>query len=110
MSVAFGYFVNFVRDYQTGRGGSVMELVSIEDVWFKADNGTIDISLINYGKVDVNITSVYMDSQPVNFASSGSIPVGEHGTVTLNTGWMSGESYHFKLISERGSVFEGEYV
>ncbi|MCK5628411.1 hypothetical protein KAI12_03005, partial [Candidatus Bathyarchaeota archaeon] len=32
MSLVFGFFVDYVSDYQSGRGSSVMELVEIEDV------------------------------------------------------------------------------
>jgi hypothetical protein len=109
MSVAFGFFVTFVRDYQAGRGGSVMELVSIEDVWFKADNSTVEIWLYNYGKVNVKMNAAYIDSQSINFTST-EIPVGKHMNMTLFTWWTSGTPYHFRLITERGAVSEGEYV
>jgi hypothetical protein len=113
MSVAFGYFVNFVKDYQTGRGGSVMEMVYIEDVWFRADNTSIWV--YNYGKVSVTINSLYINGQSVNLDPIGSlsIPTGKHGNMTIPTttwNWTASQSYHFKLATERGSVSEGEFV
>jgi flagellin-like protein len=117
MSVAFGYFVNFVKDYQAGRGQSVMEMISIEDVWFRAGNTSIWV--YNYGKVSVTINALYIDGQSVNFdpLSSLSVPVGEHGDMIVpSTAWNLTSApgtthlYHFKLVTERGSAFEGEYV
>ncbi len=117
MSVAFGYFVNFVKDYQAGRGQSVMEMISIEDVWFRADNTSIWI--YNYGKVSVTINALYINGQSVNFDPSGSlsVPVGEHRDMIVPAtawNWTSARGtthlYHFKLVTERGSVSEGEHV
>ena len=53
MTVAFGFFVNYVRDYQTGSGSSVLEAAEIEDVWFRHTNysNTEDA-------VDVNLTGL----------------------------------------------------
>jgi flagellin-like protein len=110
MSMAFGYFVNFVKDYQTGRGASVMELVSIEDVWFK-DGGNIAVWLYNYGKVDVKITTFYINGQLVS-SDSFAVPVGGHAQMDVQTSieWLPGVAYHLKLVTERGSVFEGNYT
>ena len=113
MSVAFGYFVNFVKDYQAGRGQSVMEMISIEDVWFRADNTSIWV--YNYGKVSVTINALYINGQSVNFDPLGSLsmPVGKHGEMIVPAtawNWTTPHSYHFKLVTERGSVSEGEYV
>jgi flagellin-like protein len=108
MSVAFGFFVTFVRDYQAGRGGSVMELVSIEDVWFKAGNSVVDVWLYNYGKVGVKVNSIFIDGISVNFSNT-EVPVGEHLNVIMSATWASDTAYHFRVVTERGSVFEGEY-
>jgi flagellin-like protein len=109
MSVAFGYFVNFVRDYQAGRGGSVMELISIEDVWFKADRSTIQIWLYNYGKIDANINTLYVDGHLVSFANF-TISAGGHRNMSVSSEWTPDTAYHLRLVTERGSVFEGQYV
>jgi flagellin-like protein len=114
MSVAFGYFVSFVKDYQTGRGGSVMELVSIEDVWFNpTGQRAIEIWLYNYGKVDVKMNAVYVNGAQLNFDPNPIlIPVGKHNcTIAYPTnGWDYNTVYDLKLVTERGSAFEGEYA
>jgi flagellin-like protein len=113
MSVAFGYFVNFVKDYQAGRGQSVMEMISIEDIWFRTGNTSIWV--YNYGKVSVTINALYINGQSVNFDPLGSLsmPVGKHGEMIVPAtawNWTTTHLYHFKLVTERGSVSEGEYV
>jgi flagellin-like protein len=117
MSMAFGYFVNFVKDYQAGRGASVMELVSIEDVWFKNVNGagsstvydTVEMWLYNCGKVGVKVSTLYKDGQSVGF-NSIEIPVGGHVNMAINMITYAGITYHLKLVTERGSAFEGDYT
>jgi flagellin-like protein len=110
MSVAFGYFVTFVRDYQSGRGGSVMELASIEDVWFKTDRSTIDVWVYNYGKVDINISTAYINGQQLASFNEAEVSIGKHANMTLQVQWNSTIPYDLKLVTERGSVFEGHYV
>jgi len=113
MSVAFAFFVSYVKDYQTGRGSSVLELVEIEDVWFKeiGANKTVEIWLYNYGKAAVNITAFYLDSLQANFSPNPvQIAVGKHESMSFVFSWIPGERYAFKLATERGSVFEREYV
>ena len=117
MSMAFGYFVNFVKDYQTGQGASVMELVSVEDVWFKAGTGTgsntvygsVEVWLYNYGKVSVQMSTFYKDGQSVDF-NSIEIPAGGHANMTVYMATHAGVTYHFRFVTERGSVFEGDYT
>ena len=117
MSILFGFFVTFVKDYQAGRGSSVMELVSIEDVWFRFNpDGTVanvTIWLYNYGKVDVTVNAFYVNGQSIVDFNSLTIPIGEHNNTTvepMNGGWVSGITYDFKFVTERGSTFEGNYT
>jgi len=114
MSIMFSFFVTFVKNYQTGSGSSVMELVSIEDVWFRFNTGgNVTVWLYNYGKVDVTVSAFYVNGVSVNF-NSMTIPVGEHmsATVQVNNGneWIPGTTYDFKFVTQRGSVFESDYT
>jgi flagellin-like protein len=115
MSLVFAFFVNYVRDYQLGRGSSVLELAEIEDVWFHPNmvNGSfpVDVWLYNYGKIDIQISSVYVDGIPVNFTyQPTTVQVGQHAKMIVLLNWTSGEDYDIKIITARSSVFEGEYV
>jgi len=121
MSILFSFFVTFVKNYQAGSGSSVMEMISIEDVWFNATGGNATIWLYNYGKVDVTVSTLYVNSISYNFTSM-IIPVGEHMSTTVQYGnysnggsdgtpaWTQGGTYDFKFVTERGSVFEGDYT
>jgi hypothetical protein len=111
MSMAFAYFVNFVKNYQAGNGSSVMELVDIEDVWFKT-GGNVTVWLYNYGKVDLTVGSLYVDGQSVDL-NSITIPIGSHNETTVHVidpEWVAGITHHFKFVTERGSDFESDYT
>ena len=116
MSFTFAFLVNYVKDYQIGRGSAVLELVCIEDVWFRKvdENAPIEIWLYNYGKVDVNVKDLYVNGKPLIFNlpdESITIPVGEHGKIiTTELFVTSTTAYHLRFVTARGSVFEGEYV
>jgi flagellin-like protein len=110
MSVAFGYFVNLVKDYQTGSGGSVMELVSIEDVWFMPDHSTIQIWLYNYGKVAMTVNALYIDGQQQPSFRTIDISINGHNMSSAQFPWNLGTVYHFKFVTARGAAVEGEYV
>lgn len=117
MSMLFAYFTSYVADFQLGQGSSVMELIEIEDVWFR-DEQKIRITLYNYGKVEIRVTSIYMDDKPVDFLGElgdvnlVEIPVDGHGAIEVQPSdpLTESTSYRFKLVTDRGSVFEGEYV
>jgi flagellin-like protein len=114
MSIAFNFFVTFVKNYQAGSGSSVMELVSIEDVWFRFNTGgSVTVWLYNYGKVAVTMSTFYVNGVSIDF-NSITIPVGEHNstTVQVNNGneWTPGATYVFKFVTERGSVFKADYT
>ncbi|MGD0978150.1 MAG: archaellin/type IV pilin N-terminal domain-containing protein [Candidatus Bathyarchaeia archaeon] len=113
MSMAFGYFVNFVKDYQAGRGASVMELVSIEDVWFKNDSGnrTIDIWLYNSGKVSTSVSALYINGQQQPGFNGAQIPIGGHAELSpVQFGWGYAAVYDLKFVTDRGTAIEGEYA
>jgi flagellin-like protein len=113
MSIVFGYFVNFVKDYQTGSGSSVMELVSIEDIWFKYDSGltTIHVWLYNYGKVPTTISTLYINGTLQSDFSAVQIPIGSHTQLTpVLFGWVNGAVYDLKFVTDRGTTIEGEYA
>jgi FlaG/FlaF family flagellin (archaellin) len=121
MSVLFAFFVNYSRDFQVGSGSSVLESMTIEDVSFTS--GTAVVWVYNVGKVDFKIAAVYVDGhkvepelvsvrlkgQDVTSSSSGSIPVGGHGELSVPWQFASGGNYTFKVVTERGSSFEGRY-
>jgi flagellin-like protein len=115
MSVTFAYFTIYVSDFQVGRGSAPMELIEIEDVWF-IDNQTIRVTLYNYGRVDIQINSLFIDDILAEFSNvdgyNNTLTLGVRAheeivvpyNVTLNT------SYQFKLVTHRGTAFSGKYI
>ena len=129
MSMAFAFFVDYVSDYQRGRGSSVLELVEIEDVYFiNQTDGSIEVWLYNYGKIEVEVDTVYVNGLLVdnfNFTGNSSVDLGDvdeddsvevkpyaHAmfNMTLVDGWVPDNvAYIFRFVTERGSAFEREY-
>jgi flagellin-like protein len=105
MSMLFAFFVNYTRDFQAGSGSAVLESMVIEDVWFKGS--TVEVWVYNVGKVDFTITSVYVNDQKAGFSpSSLEIRPGEHGLITINSAQID---CLIKIVTVRGSTFEGRY-
>ena len=128
MSMVFAFFVDYVADYQTGRGSSVMELVEIEDVYFRRVGGVnwVEVWLYNYGKIEVEVDAIYVNGLNVSLSFSNVSSVELYDVdgdgsvegipyahakfnVTLSGGWSSDVSYVFRFVTERGSVVEREY-
>ena len=110
MSALFGFFVNYSRDFQTGSGGAVFESMTVEDVWFRDGNTAAEIWIYNFGKADLTITNVYVDNNAVDFSPTDLlIAVGEHRNITVSSGFESG-TYQFKIVTARGTSFEGSYT
>ena len=114
MSVAFAYFTGYIKDFQSGRGSSIMELIEVEDVWFKDSGHTINVTIYNYGKVAIKIATIYINNDKVadgdGSKTPAEIPVGGHGYILLRNQALTLDTiYHLKLVSYRGSSFEGKY-
>ena len=129
MSVVFAFFVDYVSDYQRGRGSSVMELVEIEDVYFKrlGEVDYVDVWLYNYGEIEVEVDAVYVDGLSVanvSFLNVSSVSLYDSDgdgavevipsahakfNVTLASDWVSDEPYVFRFVTARGSAVEREY-
>jgi flagellin-like protein len=111
MSALFAFFVNYSRDFQLGSGSAVLESLTVEDVWFKSSGNVVELWVYNFGKVDVTITDVYVDSNAVVFTPDDlTIGVGEHGKFDVVSSFDSGVSYRFKIVTERGTSFEGTFT
>jgi len=111
MSVLFAFFVNYAKDFQVGSGSAVRESLVIEDVWFNDDADQIEVWVYNVGKVDLKVTSVFIDDKRVSVGagSDAEVSVGEHAKLNLPCSFDVGGTYDFKIVTARGSVYEGRY-
>jgi flagellin-like protein len=103
MSLLFAFFVNYTRDFQTGSGSAVLESMTVEDVWFKQGSAA-EVWVYNVGKASFTITSVYVNDQ---FAGNPHLEIapGQHGMITIS----ADSGCTIKIVTARGSAFEGRY-
>ena len=108
MSALFVFFVTYARDFQMGSGSAVLESMTVEDVWFK-NSTSVELWVYNFGKVNVTITDVYVDSNSVAKPDL-TVAVGEHEKIDVTSSFDPGVSYRFKIVTARGTYFEGTYT
>jgi hypothetical protein len=120
MTILFGFVISYSDNYKAGIGGSVMEVLTVEDIWLSPGgsgtyNTAVNLTIYNAGKVDSTITSMYANGTKLtdtvngpNFNLKDNVAVGEHKTLTLywSTSWQSGQTYIFRIATQRGSVFD----
>ena len=126
--MVFAFFIDYVSDYQRGRGSSVMELVEIEDVYFRRVDGVdwVEVWLYNYGKIEFEVDAIYVNGLLVDFSFSNVSSVELYDVdeddsrevvpyahakynMTLSGDWSSDVAYVFRVVTERGSAVEREY-
>ena len=92
MAILFGFVISYSDSYKAGVGSSVMESLTIEDIWLSPHSSiaynyyTVQISVYNVGKVDSTITSVYVNGLALTdklatLNLNESIAVGQHLTI-----------------------------
>jgi hypothetical protein len=118
MTIAFSYVVFYSNNYKAGAGSSVLESLTIEDVWNQ--NNIVHVTVYNSATkenlgydVNVQVTSIYIDGKalvtdqnnPGSYVS-GPVNAGEHLTFTgLSTEALSG-SHQLSVATSRGSNFK----
>lgn len=127
MSAVFAFFVDYVGDYQQGQGSSVMEQLEIEDVFFVESTNTSEVWLYNFGEIEFEVKAIYVNglNATLEFMDVSTKPLNDldgdyavevspfaHAkfSVTVADNWVSGATYVFRFITERGSAVEREYV
>jgi flagellin-like protein len=119
MTILFGFVISYSDGYKAGVGSSVMESLTIEDIWLSPHSPSytneVQISVYNVGKVDSTITSAYVNGLALtkngNLNLKESITVGQHLIITLN--WNQpfgrGQQYTFRISTQSGSNFDITY-
>ena len=66
MSIAFSYVVVYANNYKAGAGSSVLESLTIEDVWVQGN--TVQVTVYNTAtqanlgyNVNLQVTAIYVD-------------------------------------------------
>jgi flagellin-like protein len=120
MSILFGFVISYSDAYKAGVGSSVMESLTIEDIWISPNsptyNSQVQIYVYNVGKVDSTITSAYVNGIALtkngNLNLKESIPIGQHLNITLNWNqpFVGGQQYTFRISTLSGSNFDITYT
>jgi flagellin-like protein len=120
MTILFGFVTSYADNYKEGIGSSVMESLTVEDIWLSpnfASNPahTIQLTIYNVGKVDSTITSVYANGLKLTATDRGQdfnlkkdVAIGQHTTLILywEGTWQSQVSYTFRVATQKGSTFD----
>jgi flagellin-like protein len=120
MNILFAFAVNYATDFQLGRGSSVLESLVIEMVYWDGVSTTADIWVYNVGKVELDISNVYVNERLASITEVDDVPVIEQILVEVQVGehvkiGVASDSFIFggvqlyKLVTARGSIFEGRY-
>jgi flagellin-like protein len=121
MTILFGFVISYSDAYKAGIGSSVMESLTVEDVWFSPESypaRAVQISIYNVGKVDSTITSIYANGLKLtdtlggqNFNLEEDISIDSHSRIILywNENWNIGSYYTFTIATKMGSTFEVTY-
>jgi flagellin-like protein len=125
MTILFGFVISYSDAYKAGIGGSVMEVLTVEDIWLSPGstsgyNTAVNLTIYNVGKVDSTVTSVYVNGLKLvdtpgghNFNLKEDIAIGERKQITLyldGTTWSSEQTYIFRISTQRGSIFDVPYT
>jgi len=131
MTILFAYVTVYANNYQTGTGSSILESMTIEDVWIQ--NSTyVQLTVYNTGtatnlgtNVNLEVAAIYVNNTALTTGSSSinfgyTIYAGTHFTIDAylplppvgpwSAGFQSGNTYAFKIVTVRGSNFELQYT
>lgn len=126
MAILFGFVISYSDTYKAGVGSSVLESLTIEDIWLSPQSPSsydsfVSITVYNTGKIDSTISSAYVNG--VALIENGQlnvnepIAVGQHRTIALQLQnpqnpqqhWNSNQEYTFRISTLRGSNFDITY-
>jgi flagellin-like protein len=127
MTLLFAFVTSYTDTYKAGIGSSVMESLTVDDIWLSPRtnnyNSEVHFSVYNAGKVDSQITSIYVnglkltetDESNGNFNLQIQVPVGEHSSEQIvlywyGHTWQPGNTYTFTIATQKGSTFDITYT
>lgn len=130
MSLVFAYVTVYSSSYQAGVGSSVLESMTIEDVWIQNSN-TVQISVYNTATqanlgtnsgIDITVATIYVNGVALTTSQGGnsiefnkvirSDTADAHQSIVgyWSGTFQSGITYNFKVVSARGSNFDLQYT
>lgn len=82
---------------------TMSERVTAEDIWFNSSSHTINVFLLNTGKVNIHVQSVYVNHQSRGFNSPFNLGLNSGGWLNISGTWTSGTLYYIDIVTSRGT-------
>jgi flagellin-like protein len=115
MTILFAFVGSYTQGFQSGSGSAVLESLTFEDVWFTSSNQQISIWVYNTGKVDMTLTSVYVNGASVPMYTQDHVLLGSNNLVKMGAHFhiivfpQQASNYTIRIATQRGSGFEDVY-
>jgi len=133
MTLVFSYVTFYAQNYQAGTGSSILESLTIENIWINPPGNpinSVNITIYNTGTqanylgtgsgVVITLDQIYVNgSLPLVNPSTGTIDFnniqvspGSHVTVEgqYSADFEHVNTYDFKIVTSRGSDFGAQYT
>ncbi|MEM2994511.1 MAG: hypothetical protein QXI91_00630 [Candidatus Bathyarchaeia archaeon] len=82
----------------------------IEDVWFNNSTGNIHVYVRNVGKVEIEVSAVYVNGTPQPFTPQPfRLEIDGHGWLNISYGWTPHSLYHINVVTKRGTQVASYY-
>ncbi|MCD6465084.1 hypothetical protein J7L27_01800 [Candidatus Bathyarchaeota archaeon] len=107
-SIAYGIYSGWIDIQRNTSFMQMRERLAVEAIWFRSENN-VSLYISNVGKVDLTISSIIINGREVDITLNRSyIAPGEGDWVNASypSGFVNGETYHFVIITKRGTVYE----
>ena len=82
---------------------TMSERVLAEDVWFNPATHTINVYLLNTGKINIHVQSVYVNHESKTFNSPFNLAVNKGSWLNISITWTSGNLYYIDIVTSRGT-------
>jgi flagellin-like protein len=130
MTILFAYVAVYAQNYQAGTGSSILESMTIEDVWITGPQ-TVQLTVYNTAtapnlgtRIDSTVVAIYVNNSALTTGTLSGINfdvlVSASDHVTLDgylpiggnwpAGFQSGNTYDFRVVTMRGSSFRTQYI
>ena len=88
---------------------NMSERVVVEDVWFNDAAHTMDVYLLNIGKVAISVSAVYINHTSQSFNSPFHLELNGHDWLNITCSWSSGDLYYIDIVTNRGTHVASYY-
>jgi flagellin-like protein len=115
MSIAFSYVVFYSDSYKSGVGSSVLESLTIENVWVQGN--TVQVTVYNTATkanlgydVNLQVTAIYIDGAAlVNIEGNNNVANPNYDTIKFDLKLIQESSYNGTVNAGAHETFEGMY-